>query len=315
MSGAGTTKQALSDFVVAELALPVSQPVRAMTDAIRARHRNAAVAVLFYGSCLRQPETQLVDALLDFYVLVDDYWAAYDKRWLAWANRMLPPNVFYLECDIGNARLRAKYAVISLAQFCHGTSTAAANVSLWARFCQPTRLIWSRDPATTATVAAACSEAVLTMLAAAQPLAAVTPPTKTDPDLQATRAVALWVAAFQATYRAELRPEGPDRATHIVAADTDRYVAITPLALAVLDRRGQDRPRYSWNRHRVTGKLLNVARLIKAAFTFDGGLDYVLWKVGRHSGVKLAVTDWQRRHPLLAAPGLAWRLYRRGAFR
>ncbi len=54
---------------------------------------------------------------------------------------------------------------------------------------------------------------------------------------------------------------------------------------------------------------------MKATFTFDGALDYVLWKVRRHSGVVLPVTDWQRRHPLLAAPVLAWRLYRLGAFR
>ena len=27
------------------------------------------------------------------------------------------------------------------------------------------------------------------------------------------------------------------------------------------------------------------------------------------------VYAWQRRHPLLAAPSLAWRLYRMGAFR
>jgi hypothetical protein len=30
--------------------------------------------------------------------------------------------------------------------------------------------------------------------------------------------------------------------------------------------------------------------------------------------VVLPVTDWQRRHPLLSAPVLAWRLYRLGAF-
>ena len=50
--------------------------------------------------------------------------------------------------------------------------------------------------------------------------------------------------------------------------------------------------------------MLNYARLVKAAFTFDGGVDYVLWKVRRHSGVVVPGTDWQRRHTLLAAPGL-----------
>ncbi|MET1025733.1 MAG: hypothetical protein ABWY00_01090 [Dongiaceae bacterium] len=293
----------LTDFVAAELAQPVAEAVRALAEAVRRRHGAAAVAVLFYGSCLRQPETQLAESLLDFYVLVDNYRAAYDRPCLAIANRLLPPNVFFLEMPFGSAVLRTKYAVISLAQFRTGTNAATANVSLWARFCQPARLIWSRDPATAGAVAEACSDAVLAMLGAIRP------------QLPATDdAAQLWVAAFRATYRAELRPESSDRAQHIYDNDRRRYEAVTPLALAVL-RRSDERPRYSWAHRRIIGKLLNVARLLKGAFTFDGGLDYILWKVQRHSGVSVTVTDWQRRHPLLAAPSLAWRLYRRGAFR
>ena len=71
----------------------------------------------------------------------------------------------------------------------------------------------------------------------------------------------------------------------------------------------------NWQGRRLLGKTLNYLRLIKAAFTFDGAVDYVMWKVRRHSGVIVPVSDWQRRHPVLAAPGLAWKLYRRGAFR
>jgi hypothetical protein len=59
---------------------------------------------------------------------------------------------------------------------------------------------------------------------------------------------------------------------------------------------------------RRLGKPLNIARLLKAAFTFDGAMDYALWKVERHSGVRPEATAWQRRHPLLAAPGLYRRL-------
>ena len=125
-----------------------------------------------------------------------------------------------------------------------------------------------------------------------------------------------WIAGFQETYRAELRPEGSDRAAQIVAVDAVRYRQITPLALAVLaEQPNRDVAAAAWRRSRLLGKLFNVARLAKAAFTFEGGLDYALWKIARHSGITVEVTDWQRRHPLLSAPGLAWRLYRRGAFR
>lgn len=69
-----------------------------------------------------------------------------------------------------------------------------------------------------------------------------------------------------------------------------------------------------WGLRRVQGKFLSVARLIKASFTFDGGIDYLAWKISRHSGVKIELTPWQRRHPLLAGIVLFWRLRRRGAF-
>jgi hypothetical protein len=35
----------------------------------------------------------------------------------------------------------------------------------------------------------------------------------------------------------------------------------------------------------------------------------------RHSGVRVEATPWQRRHPLIGGWLVAWRLYRRGAFR
>ena len=75
------------------------------------------------------------------------------------------------------------------------------------------------------------------------------------------------------------------------------------------------RCKIGWTMRRLAGKALHVLRLVKAAFTFENGLEYLLWKIQRHSGETVEVKDWQRRHPLLAAPGLALRLYRRGAFR
>ena len=88
--------------------------VTAMADAIRRRHGGAVAALLFYGSCLRRGG---VEGVLDFYVIVDSYGAAYERRFLALLNRVLPPNVFYVECDHAGARLRAKYAVFSQRDF------------------------------------------------------------------------------------------------------------------------------------------------------------------------------------------------------
>lgn len=296
----------LTALIAQELAQPVPAAVRTMADAVRARHAAAALGVLFYGSCLRKPETLLADALLDFYLLVDDYKRAYGGAPMAFANKVLPPNVFYLEAQHEGATLRCKYAVISLTQFRDGISPATNNVSLWARFSQQSRLVWARDATVIQPVAAACTEAALTMLGNALPLVAGDATAET-----------VWQRAFEETYRAEVRSEGPTRAIELVNADLDRYRRVYVLAHAVVGGStiSAEACAAAWRRRRRTSKLLNFARLVKATFTFDGALDYVLWKVKRHSGVVLPVTDWQRRHPLLSAPLLAWRLYRLGAFR
>ena len=35
--------------------------------------------------------------MLDFYLIVSDYREAYGRGWLAFANRLIPPNVFPFE--------------------------------------------------------------------------------------------------------------------------------------------------------------------------------------------------------------------------
>jgi hypothetical protein len=295
----------LTRLIAQELAEPVALAVLAMADAVRARHPKAALGILFYGSCLRRPESLLADSLLDFYLLVDDYKSAYGGALTALANRILPPNVFYLEAQYDGSTLRCKYAVISLAQFQAGMSRATDNVSLWARFSQQSRLVWARDPRIAQAVAGACVEAALTMLGNAVPLVP-----------KDASAEAIWQRAFEETYRAELRSEGSARAVELVSADVERYRHVAALARPAMGEGvTAEACAAAWRRMRRTSKLLNLARLMKATFTFDGALDYVLWKVKRHSGVVLPVTDWQRRHPLLSAPVLAWRLYRLGAFR
>ena len=101
---------------------------------------------------------------------------------------------------------------------------------------------------------------------------------------------ALWIRAFEATYGAELRAEGNDRARLIYEADRERYDRLAPPALqaAGLDARiagdghlsialsplARRRAAATWRRRRLLGKLLSVLRLAKGAFTFDGGVSF-----------------------------------------
>src|SRR5687767_1861849 len=129
----------LRSLVAAELAQPVDLRVAAMAAAIAAEYPSAARSVLFYGSCLRQSE--LDGLMLDFYLIVSDYRSAYRRRWLALANRLIPPNVFPFEA----AGMTAKYAVLSEADFNRLNGPETRNVSVWARFAQPSRLVWAKN--------------------------------------------------------------------------------------------------------------------------------------------------------------------------
>jgi hypothetical protein len=287
--------RALRDLVADELSLPVDPRVAGMAEVIAAKYGDASRAVLFYGSCLR--EKQLDGLMLDFYLIVSDYRAAYGKRWLAAANRLIPPNVFYFEHD----GLRAKYAVLSEADFRRLNGPETRSVSVWARFAQPSRLAWLRDAAARDAVVAAVSRAGPTLLAAASGKIGEL----ADP-------LDLWRRAFALTYAAELRAERKGKAASVVDMDRDRYRRFTGPALAAIEPNAR---RSSWARRRAEGKALSVVRLAKATATFAGGPDYIAWKINRHAGTDIVIKPWQRRWPLLAAITLLPRLLKSGAVR
>ena len=283
----------LRELVEAELGQPVDPKVKAMAEAIAERHGKSSRAVLFYGSCLR--EKQLEGLMLDFYLIVSDYSAAYDKGWLARANALIPPNVFPFEHD----GLMSKYAVLSETDFHRLNGPETRNVSVWARFAQPSRLVWSRDEKAKDKAITAVARAAPTLLAAARPY-------PEGDELQP------WRHAFSLTYSAELRAERKGRSGSIVDTDPGRYRRFLRPALAAIEPTAAQA---GWARRRVEGKLLSVARLAKASLTYAGGAEYIAWKINRHAGTDIELKPWQKRHPLLAAISLLPQLLRSGAIR
>lgn len=302
-----TSSTALSELVAAELAEPVDPRVSALAAALAAQYPGAARAVLFYGSCLRQQ--QLEGLMLDFYLIVSDYHAAYGKSWLARANRLIPPNVFPFARD----GLAAKYAVLSEEDFWRLNGPEADSVSVWARFAQPSRLAWSDEEAQTAVIAAV-SRAAPTLLFLAAPAAQA---------VWGGDGLGLWRTGFSLTYNAELRAERQDRSGSIVDADPERYRRFTQPALEaaglwpmrVFAPNEIESSERRWQRLQRRGKRLTLLRLAKASFTFAGGIDYLAWKINRHAGTQIVLKSWQRRWPLLGAISLLPRLLARGAIR
>lgn len=293
-------QNSLLSLVSAELGAPVDPRAAAMAGALAAHYPDAARAVLFYGSCLR--EANLDGLMLDFYLIVSDYTAAYGKSWLAGANRLIPPNVFPFE----HLGLIAKYAVLSESDFARLCGFEADNVSVWARFAQPSRLLWVADDAARRRAISAVAMAAPTLLALARPMAAK------DAD-----SLSLWRCGFGLTYNAELRAEKAGRSLSIVDADPDRYRRFGEAALSqgLPARLSPDQAARRWRRLQRRGKYLSVVRLAKASFTYAGGIDYLAWKINRHAGTTIAIRPWQRRWPLLGAVTLLPRLFRKGAIR
>lgn len=310
-----TPSPSLSHLIADELAQPVDPRIADFAEAIAARYPGVAQAVLFYGSCLRSD--QLEGEMLDFYLIVSDYRKAYGDSWMVRANELIPPNVFPAE----HQGLAAKYAVLSAHDFYRLNRPEARTVSVWARFAQPSRLVWSAGQEAAARAVEAVAGAAPTLLNAAI----------ADHGAGRTEAVDLWHRGFRLTYSAELRAERKTRAQSVVAFDPQRYQDFAQAALAqtafqvapdgdaVIIADGQDAAikaeRARWPKLRRRGKWMTLARLAKASGTYAGGIDYLAWKINRHAGTEIAIKPWQRKWPLLGAITLLPRLLVKGAVR
>ncbi|MGX7896288.1 hypothetical protein [Tsuneonella sp. HG222] len=290
--------EALETRVAAMLAREVRPEVAAM--ARKLGEEAGALAVLFYGSNLR---TGSLEGVLDYYVLLP---GAPEKG--------LWPRVSYREWRAGEETLRAKIAAMSLAKFAAAARGETIDTTIWARFVQPSALIWARDEA----AAAAVREAVADAARTAARLAAALGPERGE-------AAEYWAALFRATYRAELRVETPGREATILAANPAHFAGLLPAAWASagipfaddgatlaprLDERARQRTLRWWRTRRRLGKSLNLARLVRATTTFEGAARYGAWKLERHTGIAVAMTPWRERHPVLAAPGVLWTVWR-----
>jgi hypothetical protein len=302
----------LLDVIATEANRPLPFAVESFVIAARARFGETVAAVLFYGSCRREDQP---DGLYDLYVILDSYRQL--PRAEAILATLLPPNVYYLEVATTDGRRRAKCTVISRADFARGTA-AWFHSYLWGRFCQPVSLAYARDADARAQVLICLGQAVLTFCDRVVCLQGDDFETRT-----------LWVDGLRTSYGSELRSEGPDRAAELFTTHANFYAGATDAAAhaiglaateagrwrSTLSPARRRRGRLRWAVARISGKLLSLVRILKAWITFDGGLDYIVWKLERHSGRHIEVPERVRRHPGLHMWGFFWRLYRAGVFR
>jgi len=306
--------QAIIDILDAEQLEPTSN-VSAMCDKIKARHTDRVQAFLYYGSSLRAMNDP--GKMLDFYVLVDSYRKTHNNPLRALLNWTIPPAVYYLENKNEDGTVSTcKYSIISLPAFERKCTRRAFLSMVWGRFSQPCVLLFAKDKTTHTRIQTARTNAIKHIADQTSPLI--------DGPISATK---FWARGFLESYKTELRPESSDtRSEEIVTRYQDRYDALMQLLYGAPNKVGKHElppksafakvsKKWVWFWRRVLGKIQAAIRILNTASTFDGGLDYALHKLKSHSGVTIDVTESQRKYPVLWSPVLAWKLYKRGAFR
>jgi hypothetical protein len=263
-------------------------------------NRPHVAAILFYGSCLFD-ETRTRNSFPDFYVLADDLASYHGSLVQAGLNLVLPPNVYYARFEDG---LRCKYCVMSLAQFERETSSRASDIHHLGRFSKRFALLYARDEGVRDAVLRSALRAMITLVPHALALLP-----------EAFGLEEFIITELSLSYLGEQRVAEPDKVEKLFAAARDYYLEIYPRVLA-LYQRGHGTPRTgsagrylqsraAYSQRTRTDLFLRrsryrgVLRWPKYMVTVDNWLQYILDKLERYQGIRLELTERERRHPVL----------------
>ncbi len=290
------------------------------------KRHGGLVGCIAYGSCLRSDDP--FDGLVDFYLIVESYRKAYGPGLAACFNWLLPPNVYYAEVPLKEGLARVKYSLLSLADFERGCKRRFESY-VWGRLAQPVGLHGFAQEGHGERIQDAFKAAAMRLI------------NETLPLMQGEfTSRDLWTLGISKSYATELRAERAGRMREVFEHAPGHYQALTALVLeevSGVERLEGDRhegERFEGDRWRVRtsatarslgrakwllrgllGKLLSLLRLLKAYFTFRDGIDYLAWKLSRHSGQAIEVPAKVRRYPLIFGWPFFARLYREGVFK
>jgi hypothetical protein len=276
---------------------------------------DATQAVIHYGSRAQGRWTRSESAF-DFFVVVTGYGEAYrslartagmhrSPRVATGFARILPPNVISLRHTTDGGERLAKVAVFSERDFGRETSERARDHFTRGRLMQHVVIAWARDAGARKIAVQGIVNARRTTFQWGRPF------------LPAEFSVEEFCAALLAkSLQGEIRPERTDHAANLVAAQRDTLIAAYGELLEELATHGAVErmgSRYAltrkvgaFERTRINlyfriSKTRNFVRLFKHVALYDGWMDYILEKIARSSGMRINVTERERRWPLIFA--------------
>jgi hypothetical protein len=270
-------------------------------------------AVLLFGSHMVQASPDRFSAY-DLIVVVERYRDFYDAlaraglsrrspTMQALLNRVLAPNVIALAPEGWDGGPVAKIMVVEPEVFARALSPSAPDHFLKGRLVQKVASLYARDAATARWVGDLLQRARAEVLEWTGPFL----PDRFTPAEAARR-------MLETSYGGEVRPEARDRVLDVFQAQrpfleqTMADVLAHAARAGVLVREGDayrfarvpgGRERRRARRYFLRSKLRATARWLKHVATFDNWLDYIARKVERRTGMRVEITPWERRLPLL----------------
>ena len=272
-----------------------------------------ARAALHYGSRAQGRATR-PDSAFDFFIIVGSYRQAYRAFAarpqtqghgtlafiLSW---ILPPNAISVRMRDALGEHEAKCLVFSKYHFRRECSRRARDHFVQGRISQRVLLAWSRD----AECAEEAWDAVRQARERAYEWVRVFLPPRFD-------AAMFCRTMLEVSLTYEIRVEGKGHAETLLAAQRELLLSIYGAVLRRLEQRGVlAREDDGYRQIRVPGAVTRLRvrmyfrlskqratlRLLKHPFLYDGWLDYLIQKVDRSTGVKVELTERERRWPLI----------------
>jgi hypothetical protein len=299
---------------------PVEPDAAALAGFLARSMGRSTVAVLHYGS-RAQGRKPRADSAFDFFIIVDDYRAAYESlaasvgtsyspRTASALAHILPPNVIAITDKQGSG-LRAKCCVISLAHFARACSPRRKDHFVQGRLFQFVVMPWVRDSDAAWAIRAAVGEARAGTF------------TWGRPSLPPRFTVDQYVhAVLSRSLEGEIRPEVGDHARTLADAQQEPLRAIYGPLLRHLAAGGElvtetpgdtetgsvvyslrapvtafERTKTAWY-FRIS-KARTTTRLIKHVVLYEGWLDYIVRKIERSGDTKIELTPREQRWPLI----------------
>ena len=265
--------------------------------------RRAVRAVLLYGSCL-WPSVRGHKSHPDFLVIVDSLRAFHGSFGAAVLGAMLPPSVYRLRSGGGYAKL----SIATAAQLRSQCAAGGKDLHLAGRLSKRVAILWARDTESRALVVDAQVAALRTLA----PLALSRLGSRVAVD-------DFMLALLRLSYESEIRIVEPTKVAALFAAERAHYRTVAEALLSELGARPDGEssqllvpvsaatPRAHLMRRLRRSRRRALLRLPKYLITYDGWLDYLLNKLAR-TGAPVALDDRQRRHPLIFALLVLYRL-------